>query len=247
MQLGPPITMSDKARAALGLAPSFFPPGSHSPALTPAAPAPAHTCNTSEDTHLQHLQHLKDWVNKALLTFGGECLEVPSAYAPHARHMRSHASTYVDTHTATHAAGWLEASLGDLLPHAPRMQPTHALTYAGEWLEASRELLHNLLVGCTQAVCWSLHCCYHPQVSIYVYACVCMYVCIYSSLLLPHAGIYICVCMYMYVYTLHCCQVVASLLLPHAGIYICVCMCMYVCMYSSLLLPHAGIYIYVVV
>jgi hypothetical protein len=173
MQLGPPITMSDKARAALGLAPSFFPPGSHSPALTPAAPAPAHTCNTSEDTHLQHLQHLKDWVNKALLTFGGECLEAPSAYEAHARHMRStyaaHASTYVDTHTATYAAGWLEASLGDLLPHAPRMQPTHALTYAGEWLEASRELLHNLLVGCTQAVCWSLHCCYHPQVSIYVW------------------------------------------------------------------------------
>ena len=69
----------------------------------------------------------------------------------------------MDTHTATYAAGWLEASLGDLLPHAPRMQPTHALTYAGEWLEASRELLHNLLVGCTQAVCWSLHCCYHTQ------------------------------------------------------------------------------------
>ena len=177
--------MSDKARAALGLAPSIFPPGSHSPTLKPAAPTPAHTWNTSEDTHLQHLQHLKDWVNKALLTFGGECLEAPSAYEVHARSMQStnvahaHASTYVDahtSHTATYAAGWLGASLGDLLPHAPRMQPTHALTYAGEWLEASRELLHNLLVGCTQAVQWSLHCCYHPQVSIYVYACVCRYV-----------------------------------------------------------------------
>ena len=226
MQLGPPITMSDKARAALGLAPSFSSPGSHSPTLTPAASTPEHTAHTSEDTHLQHLQHLKDWVNKALLTFGGDaCLEAPSAYEAHARHMRStyavHASTYVDTHTATYSAGWLEASLGDLLPHAPRMQPTHALTYAGEWFEASRELLHNMLVGCTQAVKWSLHCCYHTQACVYVYAYICMY--------------------HTCIYTLHCCYH------TQVCVYVYAYVCMYVCIYSSLLLPHAGIHIYVAV
>ena len=34
------------------------------------------------------------------------------------------------------------------------------ISYQGEWLESSRDFLYNFLVGNTQAVTWSLDCCY---------------------------------------------------------------------------------------